>query len=231
MTSAPSGESAPGAVAPDPAAQVQGVEAVTAKPLVAAAAEQDVPVKIGELVEATFSTRGGTLKSWRLVNYKDGEGKPLELVPQNIAGAVKPFTLAFDDAATTATLRDALFKPNQASVSVGSTPSSLVFEYSDANGLSARKEFSFSLAQPYIVTFSADCPGRRSRAHSHGQVGTGDRDRRGHRRHDLLARAAAGLLSRPEGDARRHRQASNSTARSPGRSDSRGSTITTSSPR
>jgi YidC/Oxa1 family membrane protein insertase len=154
VTSAPSGTAAPAAQATDPVAQVPNVEA--AKPLVAAAADQDIPVTIGDSVEAVFSNRGATLKSWRLRNYRDGNGAPLELVPQNIAGAVKPFTLEFDDQAITAKLRDALFKPDQTSVTVGSGPSSIAFEYRDADGLVARKTFAFSTAQPYVIRFSAD---------------------------------------------------------------------------
>jgi YidC/Oxa1 family membrane protein insertase len=154
VTQAPSGTANPVTTAPDPAAQVPNVEA--AKPLVAAAGEQAIKVAIGDAVEATFSNRGATLTSWRLKRYRDGLGEPLELIPHNIAGAVQPFTLEFEDPAVTAALREALFKPDQASLTVGPTASTLAFEYHDANGLVARKEFSFSSAQPYIVRFSSD---------------------------------------------------------------------------
>ena len=155
VTSAPSGTAAPPAQAPpNAAAPVANVEA--AKPLVAADAEQDIPVTIGDLVEAVFSTRGATLKSWRLRHYKDGSGQPLELIPRNVQNAVRPFTLAFDDAELTAGLQQALFKPSQTAITVGSSPTTLAFEYRDASGLAARKEFTFSLDQPYVVRFSAD---------------------------------------------------------------------------
>ena len=154
VTKAPSGTATPVTTAPDPAAQAPNVEA--AKPLVAAAAEQEIKVTIGEFVEATFSNRGATLTSWRLKRYKDGLGEPLELIPHNVAGAVRPFTLEFDDPAITAALREALFKPDQSSLSVGDTASTLAFEYRDANGLVARKTFSFSNAQPYVLRYSAD---------------------------------------------------------------------------
>ena len=36
--------------------------------------------------EAVFSTRGGTLKSWRLKKYQDASRAPLELVPTERAG-------------------------------------------------------------------------------------------------------------------------------------------------
>jgi YidC/Oxa1 family membrane protein insertase len=154
VTSAPSGAAAPAATAPDPAAQVPNVEA--AKPLLAASGEQDITVTIGEFVEAVFTNRGGTLKSWKLTRYKDGTGGPLEPVPVNVKGAARPFTLDFDDKATAARLRDALFTVDQTALAVGTSPATLVFEYRDADGLVARKEFSFSASQPYMIRFSAD---------------------------------------------------------------------------
>ena len=48
-----------------------------------AGAEQDIVVE-NPAVTAIFSTRGAVLKSWRLKNYRDGLGAPLELIPQNV---------------------------------------------------------------------------------------------------------------------------------------------------
>ena len=155
VTSAPSGTAAPAAQAP-PSAAAPAATVEAAKALVAADAEQDIAVTIGDLVEAVFSTRGATLKSWRLRHYKDGTGQPLELIPRNVENAVRPFTLAVDDGEATGTLQQALFKPSQTSITVGSSPTTLTFEYRDASGLSARKEFTFSLDQPYVVRFSAE---------------------------------------------------------------------------
>jgi YidC/Oxa1 family membrane protein insertase len=154
VTTAPSGEAAPQAKASDPVAQVPNVE--PAKPLLAADAEQDIPVRIGDSVEAVFSNRGATLKSWKLKHYKDGTGGDLELIPVNVQGAVSPFTFDFDDKAITAKLRDALFRVDQTSVTVGPAPTTVAFEYRDADGLVARKEFSFSASQPYMIRFTAD---------------------------------------------------------------------------
>ena len=120
----------------------------------AAAAEQDVPVE-NAFVKAVFNTRGGVLKSWRLKNYRDGDGAPLELIPQNVPNPTRPFTLDVDDATTSATLRNALFKPDAESLTIGSEAKTLVFEYRDAAGLVARKEFTFNPAHPYIVRFLA----------------------------------------------------------------------------
>jgi YidC/Oxa1 family membrane protein insertase len=153
VTSAPSGAAAPpalGSTATPPA-----VEPAPATPLVAAPDEREVHVG-NKMVEAVFTTRGATLKSWRLKNYKDGTGASLELVPSNVPGALRPFTLEVEDPALSATLREALFKPDQESVDASSGTISLQFEYRDAAGLAARKTFTFSPAQPYIITFSVD---------------------------------------------------------------------------
>ena len=126
-----------------------------AAPLVADASERDIVVE-SEAVHATFTTRAGALKSWRLKNYLDRNGQPLELVPQDVpAGTPRPFTLAVDDAAVSATLAQGLFRPSAPSVAVGTTASTLTFEYSDASGLSATKQFTFDPASPYVVSVSA----------------------------------------------------------------------------
>jgi len=153
VTSAPSGTAAPAAQAPVTVGQV--VEPERTPPLVAASTEQEVVVE-SSAVRAAFNTRGGTLTSWRLNHYRDGTGAPLDLVPSNVAGALKPFTLELDDAAVTAKLRNALFKPSQESISLTSAPATLVFEYQGADGLVARKIFAFDPAQPYIIRFTAE---------------------------------------------------------------------------
>ena len=92
VTKDPSGAQAPGAqqaLAADAAADANAK--IEAAPLVAASAEQDVPVE-NAFVKAVFNTRGGVLKSWRLKNYRDGEGAPLELIPQNVPNPARPFT-------------------------------------------------------------------------------------------------------------------------------------------
>jgi YidC/Oxa1 family membrane protein insertase len=153
VTSAPSGTAAPVGTPSTPLEAP--VEPEAPKPLVAAPSEQDIAFE-NAAVKAVFSTRGGTLKSWRLKNYHDGTGAPLELVPQNVPGAPKPFTLEVDDATVSATLREALFKPDRDAITLGSGDETLSFEYRDAAGVVARKTFGFSGAQPYIIRFTAE---------------------------------------------------------------------------
>ena len=62
----------------------------------------------------SFIDRGGVLKSWRLKDYRDDDGAPLELVPAGLPpDAPQPFSLRVDDAATSATLEQrALSSPS-----------------------------------------------------------------------------------------------------------------------
>jgi YidC/Oxa1 family membrane protein insertase len=127
-----------------------------AAPMVADAAERDITFE-NESVRAVFTTRGGALKSWRLKKYQDANREPLELVPHTVpAGTLRPFTLSVPDGSVSATLAQALFKPSAESVRPGAGPATLTFDYQDASGLSAHKEFLFDPASPYVIDFSAN---------------------------------------------------------------------------
>jgi YidC/Oxa1 family membrane protein insertase len=132
-----------------------GTPAAVEAPAIEAGPEKDIQVE-NEHVRAVFSTKGAVLKSWQLKDYKDAAGHWMELVPQSVPGAAQPFTLDVDDAATTATLHKAVYKANSQGVKAGSEPTTLSFEYRDASGLTARKDFIFTSSQPYVVRFSAD---------------------------------------------------------------------------
>ncbi len=138
-----------------PSAEPPETAAPSAAPVVADNEERRVTFENAS-VAATFSTRGGVLTSWRLKKYQDASGQPLELVPTTVpAGTIRPFALTVEDAAVTSTLAKALFKPSATEVRVGSGPASLTFDYQDASGLSARKEFLFSPDAPYVIDFTA----------------------------------------------------------------------------
>ena len=148
------------AVATAPAAPPPSEAPQPATPAVAAIVsdtEERAVIVENDSVRAEFSTRGGVLKSWRLKKYEDSSRQPLELVPTTVPpGSVRPFSLTVDDAAITATLRQALYKPSATELHPGSSPATLTFEYQDASGLTARKEFVFTPDNPYLVHFSAD---------------------------------------------------------------------------
>ena len=139
-----------GSVAPQPV--TAGSESI---PVVGDSAEREVTFE-NDSVRAVFTTRAGALKSWRLKKYQNAGGEPLELVPDTVPpGTLRPFTLSVPDANVSATLAQALFKPSAEALQAGSGPATLAFEYQDASGLTARKEFLFTPASPYVVDFSA----------------------------------------------------------------------------
>ena len=154
---AAAGATAPGTAPTAPVAaapQPQG-QAVTSAPVVADSAERDITFE-NQSVLAVFTTRGGALKSWRLKKYQDAAREPLELVPHDVPpGTIRPFTLSVPDAAASTTLAQALFKPSADSVQATSGPATLAFDYQDASGLTAHKEFLFAPDSPYVIEFSA----------------------------------------------------------------------------
>jgi YidC/Oxa1 family membrane protein insertase len=127
-----------------------------AAPLVADATARDIVVST-DTVTAVISSRGATLKSWKLKNYFDAQHQPLELVPQNLPDSFPgPLSLATDDPKLSATLRHALFLPDASSLSLGATTGRLSFEYRDAAGLTAHKAFQFQPdGKAYLVKVDA----------------------------------------------------------------------------
>ena len=112
-------------------------------PLVADDGARDIVVET-DAVRAVFSTAGATLRSWQLKKYLEN-GQPLELVPSGPArgrcrgrSRSRPTTRA-----SRATLATAFYKPSAASLTLGSAPGTLTFEYRDPSGLNARKTFYF----------------------------------------------------------------------------------------
>jgi YidC/Oxa1 family membrane protein insertase len=166
--SAPAGTPAAGAQNPPAGAQNPPLEnQVLPAPPAGAAAAPDAPLTTAAVseqeivvespaVRAVFTTRGGALESWRLKNYQDSNGAPLDLVPADApVGSIRPFTMGAADPALAATLSHAIYRPSADSVSVGPGGASLSFEYQDASGLTARKQFTFSADRPYVIGFSA----------------------------------------------------------------------------
>jgi YidC/Oxa1 family membrane protein insertase len=153
------------------APQVQPVEAA---PLLSDSAERDVTFE-NDSVSAVFTTRGGALKSWRLKKYHDATRQPLEIVPNPVPpGTPRPFALSAQEPVG-ATLSQALYKPSATQVQVTTAPATLTFEYQDASGLSARKEFTFTPDAPYVITLSVTVTqgGREIVPTVHGGPGIG----------------------------------------------------------
>jgi YidC/Oxa1 family membrane protein insertase len=142
---APSGnlsEAAPAAPAAPAAALVVGESA-----------ERDITVDT-QKVRAVFTNRGARVKHWILKEFRSDSDQNLDLVP--VGAAALPFTLRDDDASTTAWLNDAIYRvsgPQGATLAATSQSQTLTFEAETADGLRARKVFSFE-PQSYIVTVS-----------------------------------------------------------------------------
>ena len=145
---------APRADAPIPSVLVE-----VAPPVAATVTEavREIVVDIG-VVEAVFSNQGARLTHWRLREYLNDAGEPLDLVPGRVApNQPTPFTLRVDDAALTARLNDAVYRASGYTggrIDARGAPATLVFEFEDSAGLMVRKTFTFE-PDSYIVTFSA----------------------------------------------------------------------------
>jgi YidC/Oxa1 family membrane protein insertase len=137
---------APAVEAPQPAAALVTGESV----------EREI-VMDAPTISATFSNRGGRIIHWRLKNHRDEQGQPVDLVPSALPpDQPTPFSLRVADEATTSRLNSALYT---VAGTVGdrfdaTADAALVFEFEDASGLRARKEFRFDPAN-YIIRFTA----------------------------------------------------------------------------
>jgi YidC/Oxa1 family membrane protein insertase len=178
----PPGSSAtatPGTAAQTPQAAAASPRAEAppaAAPTVADTTEHDVTFE-NDSVSAVFTTRGGALKSWRLKKYQDAARQPLELVSVAVPpGTIKPLTLSVADAAVSTTLAQALYKPSATAVHVTTAPATLTFEYQDAAGLQAKKDFTFTPDAPYVIHVSASVKsgGQDLVPTVHGGPGIGD---------------------------------------------------------
>ena len=155
------GSAAPGSAqsvtpAGSPAGGPAGTAAVAgspaAAPMPAVAVEvadteaRDIVIETDAL-HAVFTNRGAALKSWRLNRYKDRAGKPVDLVPQTLPDAAKPFQIETGNSAIDARANSALFR-------VAGGPArdeakgtyQVSFEYREAGGLSVRKQFTIDPA-------------------------------------------------------------------------------------
>jgi YidC/Oxa1 family membrane protein insertase len=91
-----------------------------------------------DLYRIVFSNHGAVVRSWQLKQYRDGTGKPLELVNQAAAPKVHyPFAVMFDGQAPATDLNQALFVARPADGGLG-----IDFEYSTGTTV-ARKSFRF----------------------------------------------------------------------------------------
>ena len=135
---------------------------------------RDVVVETDNL-RAIFTTAGAALKSWRLKEYLDDAGQPLELVPAEVPGP-RPFTLATEDPKLSETLASAVYQPSAEGLTIGKGTGTLTFQFRDATGLRVEKRFYFQPdGKRYLVNVEAtvDVNGAAKPVTIHGGPGIG----------------------------------------------------------
>src|SRR4051794_40460320 len=147
---------APAGVVAEPNSPAAGEVGATAAAAPAVAAlvgetsERDVTFDMPHVI-ATFTNRGARLKSWKLKEYRDRNGDPLELIDSTLSATQPlPFSLSVPDAAATAILNTGLYTVTQSN-SAGGSEQQVSFEYRTESGLSATKAFSLNPGS-YTVT-------------------------------------------------------------------------------
>jgi YidC/Oxa1 family membrane protein insertase len=160
-------------VAPEPSAS-PAPAAAAAAPVAATSTEPEPAAVISEgserevvvdtaTVQAVLTNRGGRILHWRLKEYRDSKGEPVDLIPSGVpADQPRPFSLEVDDPRITQRLNNAVYRisgDTNGTLDARTTASTLVFDYQNADGLHARKEFRFD-SRNYIVVFSATVSNR-----------------------------------------------------------------------
>jgi YidC/Oxa1 family membrane protein insertase len=103
---------------------------------VAAEAEQKHVVDTS-VFQVEFSNRGAVAQTWKLKKYRDGEGRPLDLINRAAEKVDDPFALHFKEQKPPIDLNQALYAVKQ-------TPDGLDIEFTFSDGrISARKRFRF----------------------------------------------------------------------------------------
>jgi YidC/Oxa1 family membrane protein insertase len=103
-----------------------------------------------DVYRVVFSNHGAVVRSWELKQYRDGTGKPLQLV--NNIGAAKthyPFSLTFENQTPSADLNQVLYVAKPTADRLG-----IDFEYSNGR-VSARKSFRF-LKNSYLSEVNSE---------------------------------------------------------------------------
>jgi YidC/Oxa1 family membrane protein insertase len=136
---APAPEPAPPAETAEPAPQTQTPQADAA---VQAQDEQLITIET-DTFQATFTNRGGVVKSWILKGFEDSKGNPLNLVHQEgMQEYGEPFELTRLGGAPITEINDALFQVN-AGPATRTAPTTLELEFADG-ARRAKKTFQFS---------------------------------------------------------------------------------------
>lgn len=110
------------------------------------AGENEQQIRIDtSLYRAVWSNRGASLISWTLKEHLDGNGEPLEIVPNRSARiGVFPFFLQTDDPVYDERVNTALFQTTGGNVELSDNRETQVrFQYADDQGIRVEKVFTF----------------------------------------------------------------------------------------
>ena len=150
--------SAPAVPAPAPA-PAPAVDAEPAPAAVTSEAEEREILVETALFQAVLTNRGARVVHWRLANYPDDQGEPVDLVPSSVPpGESFPFSLRVDDPDVTGRLNSALYRVTGATdgrVDAREGPATVTFEFQDVSGLRVTKRFTFE-PESYVVAFSTE---------------------------------------------------------------------------
>ena len=150
--SSPAKSTQPAAPATTPAITAPQPEALTSE-----TKEREIVIETTR-VQAVLSNRGGRLVHWRLKDYRDSDGKLVDLVAQNVPPTEpQPFSLRVDDEQITNRLNGALFRASGDSgghVDATTKQATVSFDYQDSAGVRAHKEFTFE-PRLYQLAFTA----------------------------------------------------------------------------
>ena len=169
--------SGPPPAAPAPAsaspANLSAAGAVSTAPAIQAPGESSTVVE-NELYRITFTNRGGQVSSWILKQYKDSDGKPLNIVHTQAAEQFGyPLSLYTYEAALTSSLNKALYVPS--ATGHLAAPASLTFKFSDGN-TQVTKTFSFDETYVLHAELQVTHNGAPVRALLNWPGGFGDQD-------------------------------------------------------
>ena len=140
-------QSAPvGASIPTAAATAAGAPAASTVPALKATAEETTTVE-NDLYRITFTNHGGRVATWILKQFRDSDGKPLDMVHHQAAEPFgHPLSLYTYEPALTTAVNDAMYVPS--ATGNLAAPASLTFKYSEGN-LEVIKTFSFD--ETYVL--------------------------------------------------------------------------------
>ena len=159
---APALENGPAAAASEPVAPPPAAAPAAEPPpeaTIAEAEERTLTVETRTII-ATLSNRGGRITSWRLKDFADDRGDPVDLVPAGLpAGQPTPLALRVEDAALARRMNDGVYRMTAAGAPaadrlVVTRPTRIDLEYQDAGGLSVAKSITFE-PDGYIFSFTA----------------------------------------------------------------------------